>query len=320
MRYLLINIGSIILRGVGVLFVFGGLVFIGFVGTQGEGFSQIGLGVVIASIAIVMGNGIIRFAKRIHAANVSAQMLARDSRPPILYLRSFYDDAEMAQSPQKEDNSPFTLIFRVNTAEEQLTKALRTVGPVIAIGKPGEKLPPLGAIRIYVDHQDWKQVIMEKAEKARLVIFGAGNSPGVMWEMQFMLNHFSPVKTAILFPPDPNTVEDFQIELERLIGCPLPPVDNSKNKNRIGRLLYFKLNGNPVWKDIISRPPFKYTRLWNALVPVYQLTFQPVFEQLNVQVKAPRIGAGFVLLMLIFSFVGISIIFILLVLVFGGSS
>jgi hypothetical protein len=33
--------------------------------------------------------------------------------------------------------------------------------PVIAVGKPGETLPELGAARMYVGHEDWQRTLLE---------------------------------------------------------------------------------------------------------------------------------------------------------------
>jgi hypothetical protein len=55
------------------------------------------------------------------------------------------------------------------TQEEQLVEALKPAGPVVAVGRPGERLPPVGARRIYL-------VDDESANPARLDAKG-GLSP-----------------------------------------------------------------------------------------------------------------------------------------------
>ena len=63
-----------------------------------------------------------------------------DSRPHVLYLRSFQTDAS---TPFKVLASGFT------TEEEQLADVLRPLGEMVAIGRPGESLPTPGAARTY---------------------------------------------------------------------------------------------------------------------------------------------------------------------------
>ncbi len=55
-----------------------------------------------------------------------------DPRQPILYLRSFTNEK------------------KVSREEEALSQMLSGIGPLIAIGKPGDLAPPLGATRIYL--------------------------------------------------------------------------------------------------------------------------------------------------------------------------
>ena len=65
---------------------------------------------------------------------------------PIFYLRSFALDEEVGRP------SILELFLNAQPAnpEQTMTKALGRCGPVIAIGRPGEKLPALGAARFYV--------------------------------------------------------------------------------------------------------------------------------------------------------------------------
>ena len=62
----------------------------------------------------------------------------RTPAAPVLYLRSFADDGCAARR------------YGALTEEEQLAKALAWVGPLLAVGRPGEVLPHVGAQRIYV--------------------------------------------------------------------------------------------------------------------------------------------------------------------------
>jgi hypothetical protein len=86
-----------------------------------------------------------RIAKRIVVRNANEAM-CRDPRPPVLYLRPFAADS---RDLRNIDYFPKNTIF-FETAEQALTRLLNSVGPVVAIGRPGEVLPTLGAARAYL--------------------------------------------------------------------------------------------------------------------------------------------------------------------------
>lgn len=99
-------------------------------------------------------------------------VLTQDTRAPIFYLRSFLDRYSgndiLAQSESDEN-----MIFPV----------LNEVGPLIALGQPGETLPPLGATRLYLDKdRDWQATVTDYISRSRLVVISPGYSDGVIWE------------------------------------------------------------------------------------------------------------------------------------------
>jgi hypothetical protein len=115
------------------------------------------------------------FAARRRMAPDGRELLTRDQRPPILYLRRFDDDQEESRNP---DSGGF--IF--GTLEERLIRAMRRYGPVVALGPAGERLPPLGAARMYVDDADWRRTVCDLAAKARLVVLRPAVKEAVLWE------------------------------------------------------------------------------------------------------------------------------------------
>src|SRR5262249_9648035 len=67
-------------------------------------------------------------------------------KPPVLLLRSFTDDVAGIPSSMLIPR----LARRRKRLEEMIGEQLTTAGPFVAIGKPGERLPQLGASRLYV--------------------------------------------------------------------------------------------------------------------------------------------------------------------------
>jgi TM2 domain-containing membrane protein YozV len=117
------------------------------------------------------------------------EAMARDPRPPVLYLRSFADDGEALIGAQSWWVRLGAIIVTPVTPEQEMADLLDAVGPVVAIGKPGEPLPELGAARLYVSDDQWQAKVQELMKKARLVVVRLGSSPGLLWEIEQTLAH-----------------------------------------------------------------------------------------------------------------------------------
>ncbi|TSB31764.1 transferase [Streptomyces benahoarensis] len=114
---------------------------------------------------------------RPRAVRGAAQALRADGRRPVLYLRSFADDAAAAEV----DDGPFVTL---HSREEQLAGALGAVGPVITVGRPGEPLPHLGAARFYLPLDDWQPAILRLMELSHLIVLRLGTGDGLWWEVE----------------------------------------------------------------------------------------------------------------------------------------
>lgn len=88
--------------------------------------------------------------------------------------------------------------------EVPLVAAFREVYPVVTLGRPGERLPALGAARLYLNDDGWRRRVEELIASARLVIVVAGASPGLLWEVQAILQAEALRKTVLYVPIDPN--------------------------------------------------------------------------------------------------------------------
>jgi len=69
--------------------------------------------------------------------------------------------------------------------------------PVIAIGKPGEAQAPPGAIRIYVTQEQWVEKVREIIALCQLVIWTAGYTEGLQWEIQELVNTVPPGRLLV---------------------------------------------------------------------------------------------------------------------------
>lgn len=143
-------------------------------------------------VALALGGYVLAFAawrlwrrSQRHAAPSAAEVLAADPLPPVLYLRSFRDDGTVwLDSEQGRLAQWWSKLLAFRTTEEQCVAALQAVGPVVAIGKPGEPIPELGAARLYVGHDAWQSEVRRLMDRAALVVVRIGTSPGVLWEIE----------------------------------------------------------------------------------------------------------------------------------------
>jgi hypothetical protein len=129
------------------------------------------------------------------------RVLGADRRRPVLYLRSFaLDDTLMTHISLK--SRILSLAAPSLTLEERAVKILGKLGPVIAIGRPGEKLPTLGAARFYVSHERWNQKVAEIVSVAQLVVSASGTSVGLHWELSYLLRMVAPGRWLLWLHPN----------------------------------------------------------------------------------------------------------------------
>jgi len=123
------------------------------------------------------------FAQAQMQSRTAEEELRRSSsRKPILYLRAFAIDD------------------RAND-EQAIVKALRKVGPVIAIGRPNEEFPPLGAARFYVDHDHWQTKVADIVKVAQLVVWVTGTTEGLRWELNHLRQSLPPGRLILWAHP-----------------------------------------------------------------------------------------------------------------------
>jgi hypothetical protein len=142
------------------------------------------------------------------------EVLAHDTRAPVLFLRTFSDDIARIREDTHKSREwtawDFILKKRITLRrrlEEIVTPPLRFVGPCIAIGAPGEVLPQLGAARAYFTNEEWQSAVLNLMDKARLIIIVPGPGRWVEWEIRNVIakNYFD--KLIFAFPPSLDPVD-----------------------------------------------------------------------------------------------------------------
>jgi hypothetical protein len=138
--------------------------------------------------------------------------------PKVLFLRSFGDDVH-----ELEPANPLVRtggFAPPETFEVAVLRGLKRIGRPMAIGRPREELPPLGAQRIYVADAQWQGVVERLVKESRLVALMIGSTNGLRWEIRRVFELGVPEKILLVFPPlDPGELlQRWALLLESIRG------------------------------------------------------------------------------------------------------
>ena len=158
-------------------------------------------GILISFLLAAGAASLFRRARR-HALLPGGEMMKNDSRPFVLFLRSFLND-EIKMKARAANGRIWPENWVKITFEEVVTDHVWRYGPVLAIGKPGDKLPPLGAARQYEPNETWQQTVEQLMAKASMVVVVVGRTEGVVWEIEKLVMLKLTSKLVLLFPPVP---------------------------------------------------------------------------------------------------------------------
>jgi hypothetical protein len=154
-----------------------------------------GVGAVVVPVTLLL----VTRGRRIRAAGAE-HVLTEDTRAPILYLRPF--DADSVEPGYAWSSrvriAPLGGIEK--TYEERIARTLRKVGPFVAIGDPTERLPLLGAARVYAADEEWQAKVGELTARAGAVVMHAGESEGLTWELRHVIALDDPGRLIVSLP------------------------------------------------------------------------------------------------------------------------
>ena len=161
----------------------------------------------VGAVPLFIGYLLLRKGKK-YSVEGGEVIMKNDNRSPVLYLRSFNDEVEdrsmtkYAKSISISNKKDLAVTVPPIGFREQdaLGYVFRKVGPYIALGKPGEKIPELGSSKIYVPNESWQTTIRDFFEKSRLIIFRAGKTEGLKWELKELVQSVKPQKIVMILP------------------------------------------------------------------------------------------------------------------------
>lgn len=130
-------------------------------------------------------------------------VLARDARPPVVYLRPFDEDREVVYDVISSGETT-----SVETAKaEDFLLSLNAIGPLVSIAAPDWAahigLHPHGAYRDFVGGGDWQARVQQLLERAGLVVLAIGDSPGIEWEIAQARERIGAEGLLVYLPPRP---------------------------------------------------------------------------------------------------------------------
>lgn len=171
----------------------------------------------------------------------------------------------------------------INISKEQgFYYALAPLGEFIACGRPGERLQPVGAARVYVKG-DWKQEITEYMARARLVIVRPGSTPSIRWEVLQVLKTV-PLERVLFYLRFRGRGERRQREYEEFRDCVRPHLP-AELPERLGRTQYliFDASGQPHFLREANRPTELIRQLFSRSGDVTADRFRPVLKALGIE-------------------------------------
>jgi hypothetical protein len=169
----------------------------------------------VAVVLVAAAAGSILAARRLHRRGARHRApggddaMSIDRRAPVLYLRSFAAEDE------------------VWAEEEALARVLRDAGPFVAIGKPGEELPPIGASRLYSAEAarrgwTWQEIVRDLLGRAALIVVAPGVTEGLTWEVRQCRALVDPLRLIVLVPSRDVDYERFRSEVVAPAPLDLP--------------------------------------------------------------------------------------------------
>lgn len=232
----------------------------------------------LAAILFFLGAGIFLYRGRQHRAVAELADRSGDSRSPVLFLRSFRSDTSLLKEFLTKSGGLGLGIF--STDEEELAAALNPLGPLVAIGQPGEKLPRSGAARVYSGDRDWQSLVDQRLREARLVVIAADETAGLSWEIDRAFELLPPDRILVLmrFTLKPQ-YESLTGKIAGLTGKPFPGYDDLPwTKQHRAAFLYFEPDGAPKFAHL----PKLGGLPWGAWRRAYAQGIDPVLKALEI--------------------------------------
>jgi len=225
-------------------------------------------------------------------------VLLADTRPPVIYLRSFKDDVRSPIGGAFGWWLKALSWFMPVSFEQELAAIMNRLGPFVAVGKPGERLPELGANRFYFRDDEWQARVGELVQQARLTLILCGQTANLWWEIDHVLGSVEPNRVLLLIPERGAHSGPIEAQLEARLGYPGTLTDRPATRSAVaslmvggdravGRIIYFSENWRPhvqpiVYARSVSGSVAMLRRPFSLYSAPLEAAFEPVFAALQV--------------------------------------
>ncbi len=223
--------------------------------------------------------------------------MRRDERPPVVYVRSFSSDDELhgVEGPLSRVYKGLHYTAAVSP-EQEMAWIMDRAGPVVAIGKPGERLPELGAARKYVDDDHWRDTITDLMARAALVVVRAGDTANLWWEIEQAAARVRPERIIVVALGGNERWRDLRTRFTETFGPPTliegpPPSPVVSWLRRV--MMPGRIQGSVIYFDRAGAAferPLAFSVGWQSLVTtvvsphgaVLRATLEPILDAAGV--------------------------------------
>jgi hypothetical protein len=272
----------------GITLIVAGFLVAGILGYLDSREIDVPLATRFISVLMIIGGALLCWRGRQYRAKATAQSIIGDSKPDVLYLRAFDTDSSVLRYVAWSFLLP-RLIARVVTEEEQLRDVLRPFGDLVAIGRPGEKLPTPGAARLYVSDAEWQSVVSDQMQSAALVVIRAGHSTGLLWELKQAFEKLDPTKLLILvLNMKKKDYAVFREEASKILGVVFPRFDAFRRFGRVSGFVRFSSDWTPNTLRLYV-PRLRRT-IYKPYQPLFHYALKPVFRDFGLEWQTPSVS------------------------------
>jgi len=165
----------------------------------------------------------------------------------------------------------------LKTTEEQLALAFNHIGPFVAIARPGDELPQLGAARLSFATEQWQERVLMLLGRAQLVVLHLGSTEGFWWEVDAVLAQADLRHVLFFVPLGGGSTYQRLADLVRTrhgIEIPTVRVDGTGDKEPDAHFLHFDETGKPyllhVWPEFWKKGIYSERAVLRSLGPVFE--------------------------------------------------
>ncbi|MFD4996208.1 hypothetical protein [Streptomyces buecherae] len=217
------------------------------------------------------------------------------NQPVVLFLRAFTDDAGLSRVAALRwlwllFGSTGVTPSMVRTEEDQVARAVLPFGRMVALGRPSDELPRLGAERSYASDEEWRAEVLATLDRARLVVLVAGAGRSLAWEVGQVVGRVHPTRVILLVARDEYQYEQFRSALgdrfpRRLPSYPRPGLWQRVLRGRYVRAaIWFDADWTPHLGVLDGRAPF--AGIGRRTQRVLRRVLRPVYRRAGVPFRA----------------------------------